>query len=291
MKNKKKKNKSFFRIIEVILFVIVLVVFLFSLSKVVSITMEYKAGRDEYKNLEDYIEIPVETEVAAEETDSDQTTEEEKEVNSETIATETKEKELKIQYSDHFVDVAVDFKALKTINSDFEGWLYIPALSINYPVVLSDDNFFYLTHTFQKAENGAGTLFIDQAVTNPFQDYNTIIHGHDMKNGAMFGKLDTFYRDTKSYTDNPYFYVYTEEAAYKYLIFSYYVTDAISDTYQLPATEETYQTYKNYVAKQAVWQDVEGVPHSAPIVTLSTCYGDTYTDKRFVVHGILIDTE
>lgn len=292
-KNKKNKNNTLFRIIEVILFIIVFIIFLFSLSKVVAITMEYKAGRDEYKALEHYIEIPVETEVPAEESDDGQN------VKKETVgastelaaATEKVEKELKIQYSDKFLDVAVDFKSLENLNSDFEGWLYIPALSINYPVVYSDDNSFYLTHTFQKAENSAGTLFIDQAVSNPFQDYNTIIHGHDMKNGAMFGKLDTFYRDTETYTEEPYFYIYTEDASYKYLIFSYYVTDATSDTYQLPANEETYQNYKNHVAKQAVWQDVEGIPQNAPIVTLSTCYGDNYTEKRFVVHGILVDTQ
>ena len=68
-KNKKNKNNTLFRIIEVILFIIVFIIFLFSLSKVVAITMEYKAGRDEYKALEHYIEIPVETEVPAEESD------------------------------------------------------------------------------------------------------------------------------------------------------------------------------------------------------------------------------
>ena len=292
-KTKKNKSKAFSRIIEVILFIIVLIIFLFSLSKVVSITMEYKAGRDEYKELEKFIEVPAEIETAAKETEKDQTAETEKSevaVGTNNIE-ETGEKELKMQYSNKFTDIAVDFKSLKNINSDFEGWLHIPALSINYPVVWGDDNSFYLTHTFQKAENSAGTLFVDQAASDPFRDYNTIIHGHDMKNGAMFGKLDTFYRDTATYTEDPYFYIYTEDASYKYLIFSYYVTDATSDTYQLPATEEAYQNYKNHVAKQAVWQDVEGIPQSAPIVTLSTCYGTNYTEKRFVVHGILIDTQ
>lgn len=291
--NKKNKNKIISRIIEVILFIIVLIVFLFSLSKVVSITMEYRAGRAEYDKLENFIEIPAEVETPAQGTKETQASGEERETVQETATerSETGEKELAIKYDDRFLDIAVDFASLEKLNSDFEGWLYIPALSISYPVVLGDDNAFYLTHTFQKAENSAGTLFLDQATGNPFKDYNTIIHGHDMKNGAMFGKLDTFYRDTETYTENPYFYVYTEEAAYKYLIFSYYVTDATSDTYQLPATEEAYQTYKATVAQNAVWRDVEGIPNSAPIVTLSTCYGNNYTEKRFIVHGILVDTQ
>lgn len=291
MKTNKKKSNVLLRIIEIVLFIIVLIVFLFSLSKVISITMEYKAGQDEYQELEKYIEVPAEVETPAVNGDEkEQEKVSEVTGSSENISAETTEKDLQVKYDDQFLDIAVDFKSLENMNSDFEGWLYIPALNINYPVVLGEDNDFYLTHTFQKVENSAGALFLDQATDTPFTDYNTIIHGHDMKNGSMFGKLDTFYRDTKTYTENPYFYVYTEGAAYKYLIFSYYVTDATSETYQLPASEEAYQNYKKYVTKQAVWKDVEGIPEVAPIVTLSTCYGNNYTEKRFVVHGILVDS-
>ena len=283
--NKKKGNSSLLlRIIEVLLFIFVLLVFLFSLSKVVAITIEYKAGREEYKDLGNFIEIPAEVEIPTVDPI------EKVESTTETVEfSETAENKLQIQYNNQFLDIAVDFKSLESINSDFEGWLYVPALNISYPVVLGEDNDYYLTHTFQKTENSAGALFLDQATRTPFEDYNTIIHGHDMKNGSMFGKLDTFYRDTKTYTDNPYFYVYTEKGAYKYLIFSYYVTDAVSDTYQLSVNEESYQNYKDYIAKQAVWRDVEGISHLSPIVTLSTCYGNNYTEKRFVVHGIMVD--
>ena len=51
------------------------------------------------------------------------------------------------------------------MNSDFEGWLYIPALNINYPVVLGEDNGYYLTHTFQKAENSAGQFLFNGMVS------------------------------------------------------------------------------------------------------------------------------
>ena len=283
--NKKKGNSSLLlRIIEVLLFIFVLLVFLFSLSKVVAITIEYKAGREEYEDLGNFIQIPAEVEIPTVDPI------EKVESTTETVEfSETAENKLQIQYNNQFLDIAVDFKSLESINSDFEGWLYVPALNISYPVVLGEDNDYYLTHTFQKTENSAGALFLDQATRTPFEDYNTIIHGHDMKNGSMFGKLDTFYRDTKTYTDNPYFYVYTEKGAYKYLIFSYYVTDAVSDTYQLPVNEESYQNYKDYIAKQGVWRDVEGISHLSPIVTLSTCYGNNYTEKRFVVHGIMVD--
>lgn len=280
-------SEKIFKIIQTILLIIVLIVFCFSLYKVVTIVMEYQEGRKEYSALEELVKIETETMVSESE---EETVADDTETEAE-IQTTTEAEEIVIRYHDNFVNVDVDFKTLENINSDFEGWLYIPGLSISYPVVLGTDNDYYLTHTFQKGENSAGALFLDQATTNPFENYNTIIHGHNMKNGSMFGKLKNFYRDTKTYADNPYFYVYTDGKAYKYFIFSYYVTNATSDTYQLPGSEESYQSYKDYVTKSAVYQELEGIPDSAPIVTLSTCYGDTYTDLRLVVHGILVATK
>ena len=280
-------SEKIFKIIQTILLIIVLIVFCFSLYKVVTIVMEYQEGRKEYSALEELVKIETETMVSESE---EETVADDTETEAE-IQTTTEAEEIVIRYHDNFVNVDVDFKTLENINSDFEGWLYVPGLSISYPVVLGTDNDYYLTHTFQKGENSAGALFLDQATTNPFENYNTIIHGHNMKNGSMFGKLKNFYRDTKTYADNPYFYVYTDGKAYKYFIFSYYVTNATSDTYQLPGSEEAYQSYKDYVTKSTVYQELEGIPDSAPIVTLSTCYGDTYTDLRLVVHGILVATK
>ena len=52
-----------------------------------------------------------------------------------------------------------------------------------------------------------------------------------------------------------------------------------------------YQNYKKYVTKQAVWKELDGIPDLVPIVTLSTCYGNNYTVKRFVVHGIMVNSK
>lgn len=283
----RKKKKRKFTVAEILLFVVVLLVFCFSLYKVVTITMEYKKGQDEYKTLESFVQIEQETEV-----DVPVLKDIEPEVDTEgNIIAPTEIEKIEMKYHDNFVNAGVDCASLESVNSDFEGWLYIPGLSISYPVVLGTDNDYYLTHTFQKEENKSGALFLDQVTTNAFENYNTIIHGHNMKDGSMFGKLKNFYRNTKTYADNPYFYIYTEEKDYKYLIFSYYVTTAISDSYIIPNTEETYQTYKENALRNAVYKDVEGIPDSAPIVTLSTCYGANYTDYRLVVHGILVATQ
>lgn len=280
-----KKKK--FNIWELLLFLVVFVVFLFSLYKVVTITLEYKAGQDEYASLESFVEIKEEP--AA-------TTQKAEEIQKESDVaavekTEQKQEEIVMRYHDGFVDMTVDFQALQEINDDFTGWLYVPGVSISYPLVLGDDNDYYLTHTFKKEENKSGAIFLDQVTANPFEDYNTVIHGHNMKDGSMFGRLKGFYNNTQTYANNPYFYIYTADKTYKYLIFSYYVTTDTSAAYVIPYTEESLRDYKNQVMKNAVYKDVDGIPDVAPIVTLSTCHGANYTDARFVVHGILVDTK
>ncbi len=281
------KDKTF-RIIQIILFIIIFIVFLFSLYKVVTITLEYKASRDEYKELESFAQLVEEPEEA---TPTPYISGNEPTETAGVAATPTPLEKIEVQYHDGFPIMDVDFASLEALNSDFVGWLYIPGISLSYPMVLGTDNDYYLTHTFQKEENKSGALFLDQVTANPFEDYNTIVHGHNMKDGSMFAKLKNFYQNTRTYANDPYFYVYTEGKSYKYLIFSYYVTQNTSDTYQIPMAEQSYQEYKQYALNCAAYKNVEGIPDSAPIVTLSTCYGANYTDLRLVVHGILVATQ
>ena len=286
MKNQKKAKP-----LEIVLFAMVFVIFLFSLYQVITITLEYKAGRDEYKKLESFVHIeeePLLDTEAVKKSSADKETATDKET--ETAHT-SEEREIAVRYYDGMVNMNVDFASLKEMNSDFEAWLYVPAVAVSYPVVLGEDNEFYLTHTFQKMENKAGTIFLDQITENPFENYHTIIHGHNMKDGSMFGKLKNIYQSFETYAKNPYFYIYTPETTYKYLICSYYVTKATSDVYVIPNTEETYLELKNRILDNAVYKDVEGIPEQAPLVTLSTCYGTDYTEERLVIHGILVETQ
>ncbi len=293
-------GNKIFKVVQGILLLVIIAVFCFSLYKVITIVMEYREGRKEYEVLEGFVKIESnsirvdrlekeETETVEE--DSAKPDPEADKESQKGDGQDQKKDKIELFYHDNFPNVQVDYASLTNMNPDFVGWLYIPGLSISYPMVLGADNDYYLTHTFQKTENSAGALFLDQATVSPFADYNTVVHGHNMKNGSMFGKLKNYYRDTQVYADDPYFYVYTPGNNYKYFIFSYYVTDAASDSYQLPNTEDAYRTYKDYVAKQGVYQEIAKIPEVAPIVTLSTCYGDTYTDLRLVVHGILIETK
>lgn len=113
-------------------------------------------------------------------------------------------------------DLNIAYTKLKELNNDYVGWLYIPDTNISYPIVKGTDNSFYLNHNFLKEESKAGSIFIDCNV-NEFEDRNTIIYGHYMKDGSMFADLHKV-----SYELNNTYKVYiaTESKILEYEIFS-----------------------------------------------------------------------
>ena len=83
----------------------------------------------------------------------------------------------------------VDFTALKTQNPEVCGWVRLSDTAIDFPLVRTKDNDFYLNHLFNEKKNKIGTPFVDAGNTGDFTDRNTIIYGHALKSGAMFGSL------------------------------------------------------------------------------------------------------
>ena len=78
----------------------------------------------------------------------------------------------------------IDFESLDAVNSDIIGWIRIGALDISYPVAQSEDNDYYLHRTFEKKDNFAGCIFVDFHNSSQFTDPNTIVYGHNMKDGS-----------------------------------------------------------------------------------------------------------
>ena len=84
------------------------------------------------------------------------------------------------------------FEELQQINPDAIGWLTIYDTNIDYPVVIGEDNEFYLNHNPKLEPEGSGALFLDYRNNRNFTDFNTIIFGHHMAHHEMFGDLDLF---------------------------------------------------------------------------------------------------
>ena len=86
----------------------------------------------------------------------------------------------------------VSFEELQEINPDVMGWLTVYDTNIDYPLVQSDDNNYYLNHNPKKEPEVSGSLYLDYRNDKQFKDFNTIIYGHHMAQHKMFGDLDKF---------------------------------------------------------------------------------------------------
>ena len=183
----------------------------------------------------------------------------------------------------------IDWAKLKSMSPDFIGWLYIPDTSIQYPIVSSKDDEYYLSHTFDRTKNSCGSIFMDKSNKKDFTSDNTVLHGHNMKNGTMFGSLRKF-EDKAYWEKHPYIWIIREDTAVKYEIFAVSITEAAGDVYTLEfATEKSFQ---NYIADRkkvdAIFDTGVNVATSDRILTLSTCTSDTETGRR-VVQAKLVD--
>ena len=260
--SKKPKKKG--DIVLTLALIVAVAVFCFAAYNLFHIYTEYKKGTDEYNHIE---------QMAVTERDPESTEE----------ASDT-EQGLQPPFD-------VDFAALQGVNPDVVGWIYIEALDgISYPVVQGEDNEEYLHTTYENNYNFAGTIFIDYENSRDFSDCNTLVYGHNMKNGSMFGRLKNFSEDQTTYEKSKYFWIFTPEKDYRYEIISAYTTGVNSDTYTLfkgPGDEfqEYLDTIKGY---SEIETDDTELTIKDRIVTLSTCTGNDAT--RYVVQGRLADS-
>ena len=83
----------------------------------------------------------------------------------------------------------IDFNALKQVNGDTVAFLKVNGTEIEYPIVKTKNNDFYLKHSFDKTYNAAGWIFADYRNKLDGSDKNIVIYGHNRKNGTMFSSL------------------------------------------------------------------------------------------------------
>lgn len=280
MSRRRKRTKTLGDVIWLIVMLAALAVFLYSGYTLYGFYKEYKKSSDEYDNLENSYAVDQEQE--SENIDNLEDDDALQSISGQEVRTvfeDGEEKTLPVLKN------PIDFTQLLSVNSDIVGWLRIRALDISYPVVQGKDNDYYLHRTFEKTDNFAGCLFVNSYNMGDFTDQNTIIYGHNMKNGSMFGKLKNF-NDPEVFKKSRYFWIFTPDFIYQYRIFSASVVDKTGLTYQISFTDDEFdqfisRAYSNSVVDN---QDVT-VTKEDRIVTLSTCTGDDST--RFVVMGKL----
>lgn len=182
----------------------------------------------------------------------------------------------------------IDFDALKKKNKDVRAWLYSEGTPVNYPVVQGEDNQYYLYRMFNGEYNGKGSLFIDYRCENPFEDFNTIIYGHRMKDGSMFHELIE-YRDKDYYNEHKTMELTTPEKKYDLQIFAVVTIPADSSLYRFGFSGKgDRQAYLDQILAASEVDMGVSVSPDDRIVMLSTCTYE-YDDARLVVYGKLVE--
>ena len=182
-------------------------------------------------------------------------------------------------------DLNIAYDELKELNSDYTSWIYIPNTNISYPIVKGTDNSFYLNHNFLKEESKVGSIFIDSNI-NEFEDRNTIIYGHYMKDGSMFADLHKIYSNPS--TTNK-IYIATKDKILEYEVFSSFKDSAHINNYQrFWSTDEDYLTYINMLKDKSLINYDISLNKSNRILLLSTC-DFSNTNGRLILASVLLE--
>ena len=190
------------------------------------------------------------------------------------------DKELNLfrKYSTVSID-EVNFSDLKSVNSDTIAWIMVDGTSINYPVVQTSDNDYYLNHNFNKTLSTDGWIFMDYRNSIDISN-NTVFYGHNLLNKTAFGSITNIFTDEWFNSSNHYIVILTENNKYIYEIFSYYIIEP--ESYYLNNNID-YSILKNRSLRDF---DVS-LNSNDKIITLSTCTDDNM--NRRVVHAKLIN--
>lgn len=208
--------------------------------------------------------------------------------------TETNSKPLvnSILSGERLVDNPIDFSKLKQENSEVVGWIQIPDMVIDYPIMQSGmdtEEDFYLLRDINKKKNKAGSIYIQKMNFSNFSDNNTLVYGHNMRNGSMFGTLKKF-RDKSFFEENDTIYIYTQGHILTYKIYSAFVYDSRhilaafdfnnSVDYQKFIDETLNPSSKIKNVRKGV-----NVTTEDKIITLSTCTNND--SERYLVVAVL----
>ena len=262
---KKRKKLNVKNLCLLIFFLVMLIVFLFSLIKVIMWIIDNSNTNDIIKKVANTYEIN------------------EKSYDNEVIINEN-EKDIYFDYMNlKFIDV--DINKLKTFNPDTIGFIKVMGTNINYPFVQTIDNDYYLNRSYDKTYNNAGWIFLDYR-NNEFNDKNTIIYGHGRINGTMFGSLkDTLKSSWQDNKDNYIIKISTEKENSIWQIFSVYKIATTSDYLQTTFSDNEFESFISLIKGRSSYNFETNVTNEDKVLTLSTCYND---NDKMVVHAKLI---
>ena len=216
-----------------------------------------------------------------------------KENTEETTVTETQEatEEINTEMPGETTDSPVDWEGLWAVNPDVYAWITVPGTVIDYPILQhATDNTYYLYYNIDGSYGYPGCIYTENMNSKDFTDNNTVIYGHNMKNGSMFAGLHKF-EDKEFFDGHQKVLIYTPEKEYEYTIFAAYIYDDRHLLYSFDFSNE--DVYASYLETVQSMRDLSAnlrsdvtVTKENKIITLVTCMANQ-ADKRLLVQAVL----
>lgn len=186
----------------------------------------------------------------------------------------------------------IDFNAMWEENEHIYAWIYVPGTVIDYPVLQHpEDNTFYLEHNVDGSAGYPGCIYTENFNSTLWDDPNTVLYGHNMRDGSMFANLH-YFEDGVFFEENRFIYIYTPQEVLVYQIFAAYEFSNVHlligfDTHN----EETFARYLEGIYQNEGmnnhFDETIEVTAQDRIITLTTCIAGK-PNKRFLVQGVLV---
>lgn len=186
--------------------------------------------------------------------------------------------------------INVNFNELKQKNPDTKGWIQVNGTNINYPFVQTNDNKFYLNHTFNKSYNSAGWVFLDYRNNINELSKNTIIYAHGRLDTTMFGSLKNILSSGWLNNTNNYVVKLSSETENTlWQVFSVYHIPTTSDYIKVHfSSNEEFTKWAKMLLDRSAHNFNTSINENDQVLTLSTCYNDK---EKVVLHAKLIKKE
>ncbi len=192
-------------------------------------------------------------------------------------------------------ELELDWKVLEKQNGDIYSWIYIPGTNVNYPVLQHEtENDYYLDRNLDHSQGLPGCIYTQKLNAMDYSDRNTVLYGHNMKDGTMFKTLHN-YSDRAFFDENRYIYIYTQE---KVLAYEIYGACEVSNAhllykYDFTTNDGVTEFLGDLAAERGMSNQIAEeleVTEDAKVITLSTCISSK-PNHRWIVVGVLLGTE
>lgn len=268
MKNHNYESGRFNQVLRTVAFAVLLCIFLFSTYKVGEYFLEHNAANRAYnelrRNLESTQAQPAKTVFPAP-------------ARVEKLTKEQLPKRI----------ISMDFTELQQRNPEVIAWIHCDGTPIDYPVLHTLDNEYYLKHLYNGRNNDRGSIFMDCGNSSIDIDDNPVLYGHLMRDGSMFASLSQ-YKSQKYYEKHPVMMLYTPEGDYSVELLCGTVVDGNEPFVQFNFADDA--ELAEYVAKfddHSTFQSEVELEPGDRILTMCTCSYEM-TNARYVVIGRLV---